>query len=72
MRPPRFCCTGHCRRREDPSPGRQAPVYDPMEPYRPKVDGEVLALILSQVFGARDFVIDAKGACRLHPEQARD
>ena len=42
-------------------PGRQALVYDLMEPYRPQVDREVLALIRSQAFTPRDFVIDAKG-----------
>jgi len=52
-------------------PGRQALVYDLMEPYRPQVDREVLAFIRSQTFTPRDFVIDAKGICRLHPELAR-
>ena len=52
-------------------PGRQALVYDLMEPYRPLVDREVLAFVRSQTFTPRDFVIDAKGACRLHPELAR-
>lgn len=52
-------------------PGRQAPVCDLMERHRPQVDREVLSFIRSQVFGPRDFVIDAKGVCRLHPELAR-
>ena len=52
-------------------PGRQALVYDLMEPYRPQVDQEVLAIVRSQVFTPRDFVMDAKGVCRLHPELAR-
>jgi CRISPR-associated endonuclease Cas1 len=52
-------------------PGRQALVYDLMEPYRPQVDREVLAFIRSQAFTPRDFVIDAKGVCRLHPELAK-
>ena len=52
-------------------PGRQALVYDLMEPYRPQVDREVLGFIRSQTFTPRDFVIDAKGVCRLHPELAR-
>lgn len=52
-------------------PGRQALVYDLMEPYRPQVDRTVLAFLQSQAFSPRDFVVDAKGACRLHPELAR-
>lgn len=52
-------------------PGRQALVYDLMEPYRPIVDREVLSLIERQVFTPRDFVMDAKGVCRLHPDLAR-
>jgi CRISPR-associated protein Cas1 len=42
-----------------------------MEPYRPQVDRDVLGLIRSQAFTPRDFVIDTKGVCRLHPELAR-
>jgi len=53
-------------------PGRQAFVYDLMEPYRPQVDSRVLAFLQSQAFSPRDFVVDAKGACRLHPELARN
>jgi hypothetical protein len=52
-------------------PGRQALVYDLMEPHRPRVDREVLTFIRSQAFTPRDFVIDATGMCRLHPELAR-
>ena len=52
-------------------PGRQALVYDLMEPYRPQVDRKVLAFVRSQTFTPRDFVIDAKGVCRLHSELAR-
>ena len=52
-------------------PGRQALVYDLMEPYRPKVDREVLGFTRSQTFAPRDSVIDPKGVCRLHPELAR-
>jgi len=52
-------------------PGRQALVYDLMEPYRPVVDQVLLAFVQSQTFTPRDFVIDAKGVCRLHPELAR-
>jgi CRISPR-associated protein Cas1 len=52
-------------------PGRQALVYDLMEPYRPCVDRAVLDFVRSRVFAPRDFVIDSQGACRLHPELAR-
>lgn len=52
-------------------PGRQALVYDLMEPYRPQVDREVLTFIRAQAFSPRDFVIDARGVCRLHPELCR-
>jgi len=52
-------------------PERQALVYDLIEPYRPQVDREVRAFIRSQAFTPRDFVIDAKGVCRLHPELAQ-
>ena len=51
--------------------GRDSLVYDLMEPYRPQVDREVLALVRSQAFTPRDFVIDSNGVCRLHPELAR-
>jgi CRISPR-associated endonuclease Cas1 len=51
-------------------PGRQALVYDLMEPYRPQVDREMLGFVRSQTFTPRDFVIDAMGVCRLHPELA--
>jgi len=52
-------------------PGRQALVYDLMEPYRPQVDREVLTFIRSHAFAPRDFIIDGRGVCRLHPELAR-
>lgn len=52
-------------------PGRQALAYDATEPYRPQVDWEVLAFIRSEMFTSRDFLIDSKGACRLHPDLAR-
>ena len=53
-----------------------------MEPHRPEVDREVLALVRSQTFSPRafirsqaftprDFMIDAKVVCRLHPELAK-
>jgi len=50
--------------------GRQALVYDLMEPYGPQVDRGVLALVSSQTFTPRDFVIDTRGVCRLHPDLA--
>jgi hypothetical protein len=52
-------------------PGRHALIYDLMEPHRPQVDREVLGFIRSQTFSPRDFMIDAKGVCRLHPELAK-
>jgi CRISPR-associated endonuclease Cas1 len=52
--------------------GRDSLVYDLMEPYRPQVDRDILAFVQSQTFTPRDFVIDSKGVCRLHPELARN
>jgi len=46
-------------------------AYELTEPYQPKVDREVRAFIRSQAFTPRDFVIDAKGVCRVHPELAQ-
>jgi len=43
-----------------------------MEPYRPHVDRDILAFVQSQTFTPRDFVIDSKGVCRLHPELVRE
>ncbi len=51
-------------------PGRDSLVYDLMEPYRPWVDREVFDLVLRESFTSRDFLIDAKGVCRLHPSLA--
>ncbi len=51
--------------------GRDSFIYDLMEPYRPVVDRDVLGFVRSQTFTPRDFVIDKKGVCRLHPELAR-
>jgi CRISPR-associated protein Cas1 len=48
--------------------GRQALVYDLMEPLRPHVDKELLSLISSQIFTPKDFVFTLKGICRLHPQ----
>jgi len=52
-------------------PGRDSLVYDLMEPHRPQVDRRVLEFVRSEVFAPRDFVVDAKGVCRLHPQMAR-
>ncbi len=52
-------------------PGRQALVYDFMEPHRPRIDRRVLDLLYSEAFAPGDFVIDGKGVCRLHAELAR-
>jgi len=52
-------------------PRRQTLAYELTEPYQPKVDREVRAFIRSQAFTPRDFVIDAKGVCRVHPELAQ-
>ena len=42
-----------------------------MEPDRPKVDRQVLEFVRSKVFEPRDFMIDSKEVCRLHPRLAR-
>lgn len=52
-------------------PGRQALVYDLMEPVRPEVDRMVLEFICSRTFAPKDFVLTSGGACRLHPQLAR-
>ncbi len=51
--------------------GREAFVYDLMEPLRPVADRMVLNLIRSQAFSAGDFFISTNGVCRLHPQLAR-
>jgi CRISPR-associated protein Cas1 len=51
--------------------GREAFVYDLMEPLRPVADRMVLDLIRSQAFSAGDFFIGTNGVCRLHPQLAR-
>jgi CRISPR-associated protein Cas1 len=42
--------------------GRDSLVYDLMEPYRPRVDREVLGFVRGQALTPRDFVTSAKGA----------
>jgi CRISP-associated protein Cas1 len=56
----------HARR-----PGRVALVYDLMEPFRPRVDAQILELLRGHVFAPSDFLMDRRGACRLHPQLAR-
>jgi hypothetical protein len=46
-------------------------VYDLMEPHRPQVDRQVLDFVRSNAFTPRDFIIDSKGVCRLHPQLAK-
>lgn len=53
-------------------PGRDSFVYDLMEPHRPEVDRGVLDFVRGNAFTPRDFVIDAEGVCRLHPELAEN
>jgi CRISP-associated protein Cas1 len=53
-------------------PGRLALVYDLMEPFRPQMDALVLNFLRSHVFAPSDFPIDSRGACRLHPQVARE
>ena len=51
-------------------PVRLALLYALMEPLRPRADRQALEFIRSGVFTPRDFVIDSKGVCRLHPQLA--
>jgi CRISP-associated protein Cas1 len=48
-------------------PGRLALVYDLMEPLRPIVDKLIMRFVLSEWFTPKDFLLSAKGVCRLHP-----
>jgi CRISPR-associated protein Cas1 len=52
-------------------PGRVALVYDLLEPLRSQVDRLVLSFVLSYTFAPSDFILDANGVCRLHPQLAR-
>jgi hypothetical protein len=52
-------------------PGRDALVYDLMEPFRPRVDRLVLGFICSHVFAPGDIIQAANGVCRLHPQLAK-
>ena len=42
-----------------------------MEPHRPQVDRQVLDFVRSDALAPRDFIIDSKGVCRLHPQLAK-
>lgn len=52
-------------------PGRTALVYDVMEPLRPQVDRLVLTFLTEHVLHPKDFVRQADGVCRVHPQLAR-
>jgi CRISP-associated protein Cas1 len=52
-------------------PGRVALAYDLMEPVRPLVDRLVLDFAHSRTFSPTDFILDANGVCRLHPQLAK-
>ena len=52
-------------------PGRVALVYDLMEPLRPRIDRLLLDFVRSHTFTPSDFILEAEGACRLHPQLAR-
>lgn len=67
-----FCCLPDCPQTIWAwGSGRASFVYDLMEPHRPEVDRYVLDFVRRQAFMPQDFVIDAKGVCRLHPDLAR-
>jgi CRISPR-associated endonuclease Cas1 len=51
--------------------GRDALVYDLMEPLRPRVDALVLAFLREHTMIPSDFVVMPTGVCRLHPQLAR-
>jgi CRISPR-associated endonuclease Cas1 len=52
-------------------PGRQALVYDLMEPYRPAVDRAVIDIVRTGTWVPADFVVNSKSVCRLSPDLAR-
>ncbi len=51
--------------------GRQALVYDLMEPLRPKVDRAIIQLLSSRPLTWGDVWLTDRGVCRLHPQSAR-
>lgn len=52
--------------------GKQALVYDLMEPMRPVVDRHVLEFVQGETFEPADFVLLDDGVCRLNPQLARN
>ena len=52
--------------------GKQALVYDLMEPLRPVIDLKVLGLAQNETFAPGDFVLLDDGVCRLNPQLARN
>ncbi|MDE2166562.1 MAG: CRISPR-associated endonuclease Cas1 [Alphaproteobacteria bacterium] len=52
--------------------GKQALVYDLMEPLRPVIDRQVLEFVQHQRFEPADFVLLDDGVCRLNPQLARN
>jgi CRISPR-associated endonuclease Cas1 len=52
-------------------PGRAALVYDLMEPLRPQVDRLALNFARASAFVPSDFILNADGICRLHPQLAK-
>ncbi|MGH8112621.1 MAG: CRISPR-associated endonuclease Cas1 [Rhodanobacteraceae bacterium] len=52
-------------------PGRDALVYDLMEPWRPVVDAKVLGFVQKHTFAPSDFTLRRDGVCRLNPQLAR-
>jgi CRISPR-associated protein Cas1 len=52
-------------------PGRQALIFDLMEPVRPLADRIVIQLVEERVFAPGDMVLSEGGVCRLQPELAR-
>jgi len=51
--------------------GSPAPVFDLMEPRRPRVDAAIIAFALTETFNGADFVIRADGVARLAPQLAK-
>jgi hypothetical protein len=51
--------------------GRDALVYDLMEPLRSKADGLVIDFVREHTMTPSDFVVTPTRACRLHPQLAR-
>ncbi|MGH9762568.1 MAG: CRISPR-associated endonuclease Cas1, partial [Blastocatellia bacterium] len=52
--------------------GKQALVYDLMEPLRPIIDRQVLEFVQHETFEPDDFVLLDDGVCRLNPQLARN